>query len=230
MKFYSSWYSPFAQRTWLALLHKGVDFEYIEVDPYEKTESWIRVSRGMGQVPVLVDGTGKGEPHSVPGSLRTLEFIDEEFASQGTMLFPGNPAGRADIRFWLDYFEKHVMPHFYGFLTSPRDSEHGQAARQNMEDGLAVLAAAIHTQGPYFSGNKPCAIDLALAPFALRFEILLPHYRDYMLPDKDSAWQRYHAWWQVMARDPHLPATYGEGETYKERLIDFYLPYSEGRA
>ena len=43
MKLYSSWYSPFAQRAWLALLHKGAEFEIVEVDPYEKTESWMKM-------------------------------------------------------------------------------------------------------------------------------------------------------------------------------------------
>jgi len=230
MKLYSSWYSPFAQRAWLALLHKGADFEIVEVDPYEKTGSWMRISRGMGQVPVLVDDTGPGEPLAVPGSLRTLEFVDERFAGQGTALFPGDPAGRANIRYWLDLFERHVMPHFYGFLMSPPGSGQGQTARQSFEDGLAFLAAGINAEGPYFSGKQPCAVDLALAPFALRFELLLPHYRDYALPENNDAWRRYHTWWQVMGTDPHLPATYGEIETYRERLLDFYLPYAEGRA
>ena len=31
LKFYSAWYCPFAQRVWMALLHKGLAFEYIEV-------------------------------------------------------------------------------------------------------------------------------------------------------------------------------------------------------
>jgi len=230
MKLYSSWYSPFAQRAWLALLHKGADFEIVEIDPYVKTESWMRVSRGMGQVPVLVDDTGQGEPLSVPGSLRTLEFIDERFAGEGTTLFPGDPGKRADIRYWLDSFERGVMPHFYGFLMSPPDSSQGQTARQSFEDGLAVLASGISVEGPYFLGEKPCAIDMALAPFALRFELLLPHYRDYKVPENTGVWRRYHAWWQVMGRDRHLPATYGETATYRDRLIEFYLPYAEGRA
>ncbi len=229
MKLYSSWYSPFSQRTWLALLHKNADFEVIETDPYVKTESWLRISRGMGQVPVLLDDAKAGEPVSVPGSLRNLEFIDERFAGQGTALFPGDADARADIRHWLDFFERSVMPHFYGFLTSPSGSQRGQASRETMETGLAHLAEAMHPHGEYFLGSEPCALDLALAPFALRFEILLPHYRDYALPEKSGSWPRYHAWWQAMASDPHLQETFGAAETYPERLIAFYLPYSEGR-
>jgi glutathione S-transferase len=42
MKLYSAWYCPFAQRTWTALLYKGVQFEYVEIDPYDKTEGQDR--------------------------------------------------------------------------------------------------------------------------------------------------------------------------------------------
>lgn len=36
-KLYCAWFCPFAQRAWIALEAKGVDFEYIEQDPYNKT-------------------------------------------------------------------------------------------------------------------------------------------------------------------------------------------------
>jgi glutathione S-transferase len=39
MKLYTAWYCPFAQRAWMTLVHKNINFDYIEVDPYDKTES-----------------------------------------------------------------------------------------------------------------------------------------------------------------------------------------------
>ena len=62
MKFYNAWYCPFAQRAWMALVHKNIDFEYIEVDPYDSTEWWIKVSRGAELVPVL-DGSYQQSNH-----------------------------------------------------------------------------------------------------------------------------------------------------------------------
>ena len=53
MKLYNAWYCPFAQRAWMALEHKGIDFEYVEVDPYNQTDWWMKVSRGDSLVPVL---------------------------------------------------------------------------------------------------------------------------------------------------------------------------------
>ena len=35
LTFYSSWFCPFAQRGWIALEEKGVEYRYVEIDPYE---------------------------------------------------------------------------------------------------------------------------------------------------------------------------------------------------
>ncbi len=81
-KLYSAWFCPFAQRAWLALLEKGVEFDLIEVDPYKKTAEWLQISpRGM--VPVLVH-----EGRSIFESSVCIEYIDEAWPS-GNKLLPG---------------------------------------------------------------------------------------------------------------------------------------------
>ena len=52
-KLYSAWFCPFAQRTWIALLEKGVDFELVEINPYDKTPEFLAVNP-LGLVPTLV--------------------------------------------------------------------------------------------------------------------------------------------------------------------------------
>ena len=59
LKFYAAWYCPFAQRAWMALLHKGLAFEYIEVEPYRESRWWLEVSRNRAKVPVTVVPSGK---------------------------------------------------------------------------------------------------------------------------------------------------------------------------
>jgi glutathione S-transferase len=34
--FYSGWFCPFVQRSWIALEEKGVPYQYKEVNPYKK--------------------------------------------------------------------------------------------------------------------------------------------------------------------------------------------------
>src|ERR1700753_3112033 len=47
--------SPFVQRVWIALEFKGMDYQYIEVDPYAKPKSLLVVNP-RGLVPALRHG------------------------------------------------------------------------------------------------------------------------------------------------------------------------------
>ena len=38
LKLYAAWHCPFAQRAWMGLPHKGLAFEYIEVEPYRESQ------------------------------------------------------------------------------------------------------------------------------------------------------------------------------------------------
>lgn len=54
-------YSPFVQRVWIALEIKGLQYQYIEVDPYKKPQALLEVNP-RGLVPGLRHGDwGVGE-------------------------------------------------------------------------------------------------------------------------------------------------------------------------
>ena len=97
LKFYCAWYCPFAQRAWMALLHKGLDFEYIEVDPYRESPWWLHISRNRSKVPVIVSSPGNAtESTTVIDSTRVLEYL-EDLVPDRNPLYPGdaNAKGRA---------------------------------------------------------------------------------------------------------------------------------------
>lgn len=48
-------HSPFVQRVWISLQFKGIDYQYIEVDPYKKPESLTAINP-RGLVPALRHG------------------------------------------------------------------------------------------------------------------------------------------------------------------------------
>ena len=52
---YCAWFCPFAQKSWIALVHKGVEFEYREQDPYHKSPEWLAINP-RGLVPALAIG------------------------------------------------------------------------------------------------------------------------------------------------------------------------------
>lgn len=47
--------SPFVQRVWISLQFKGIDYQYIEIDPYRKSQSLTAINP-RGLVPALVHG------------------------------------------------------------------------------------------------------------------------------------------------------------------------------
>ena len=88
IKFYSAWFCPFAQRVWIALLHKRVDFQLIDIDPYDKfvvsnyrrsiidcslyrSEQWLSINP-RGLVPALIDADGR----LVNESTIIIEYLD----------------------------------------------------------------------------------------------------------------------------------------------------------
>ncbi|AXI46685.1 hypothetical protein C1J03_12025 [Sulfitobacter sp. SK012] len=224
---YSAWYCPFAQRTWATLEHLEIPYNYRETDPYHKSPEWMDISRGTGQVPVLEITEDKGKPLRVPDSLRSMEFLDD-LQNEGVELGENGASRRADARYWLDLQKTEIIPYFYRFLKADRGSAEADHAREQMLDSLQKLAKAMPSEGPYFAGHTPNVVDFAFAPFALRIELILGHYKDFVLPTSGQEWTRYATWWAAMKTHPALLRTMPEYETYEARLIEFYLPYSQG--
>jgi glutathione S-transferase len=90
-------YSTNVERVSLALAHKGLDVEWVDVDPANRTEV-DRVS-GQSLVPVLVDGDRV--VHDSTEILRYLEELRPE-----PRLFPEEPARRAEVEVFLDWFDR----------------------------------------------------------------------------------------------------------------------------
>jgi glutathione S-transferase len=90
-------YSTNVERVSLALAHKRLDVEWVDVDPADRTEV-DRVS-GQSLVPVLVDGDRV--VHDSTEILRYLEELRPE-----PRLFPEEPARRAEVEVFLDWFDR----------------------------------------------------------------------------------------------------------------------------
>lgn len=52
IKFYSGWFCPFNQRTWMALEEKKIPYEYVEINPYKKDPDFLKLNP-KGLVPCL---------------------------------------------------------------------------------------------------------------------------------------------------------------------------------
>ena len=229
LQFYSTWYCPFAQRAWMALLHKGLDFKYIEVDPYRESKWWLNISRNRAKVPVIVSPAGNTNgPTTVIDSSRILEYL-EDLVPYRNPLYPGDANARAELRFWTDHINERIVPDMYRLLAAQQPGEYRTDSRKALLKGLEELADAMSADGPYLSGTALTAVDILLVPFSYRIDALLSHYRDFALPTSGETWSGYQRWYENMRNTPIFQSTLTDPDHYRQRLIEHYLPYSQGK-
>ena len=224
LRLYSAWYCPFAQRAWMALLHKGLDFEYIEGDPYRESTWWLDISRNRAKVPVIVSPAGNANgPPTVIESTRILEYFEDRVPERNP-LYPGDANARGELRFWGDHIKERIVPYLYRFLEAHEPGEYRDDSRNALLEGLEALADAMPPKGPYFSGAALTAVDILMVPFAYRIDALLGHYRDLALPASGETWSRYQRWYENMRNTPLFRGTLTDPDHYRQRLVEHYLP------
>jgi glutathione S-transferase len=90
-------FSTNVERVALALGHKGVEVEWVDVDPADRRP--VRAVSGQDLVPVLVD-----RDLVLHDSPRILEHLEVRFPEPP--LFPREPARREELRTFLDWFNQ----------------------------------------------------------------------------------------------------------------------------
>ena len=222
MKLYSAWYCPFAQRVWMALIYKQIKFEYVEIDPYQETAEWLELSKGTGQVPVIVVNE-----ENIVDSTIILNQLDGMFPGTPS-LFSTNADKKAEQVHWIDHINNNIVPYLYRYLKAYVEGKERDESEQKLLTGLSVFSKAIDREGPYFSGKDVSVVDFSFIPFAYRINLLLGHYRDLKLPVAGENWERYHQWYETMLERPEFKVTSIDLPDYAQRLIDVYYPYSQG--
>lgn len=102
IEIYSATVCPFAQRSRLALLEKGIDFKLIEIDLQNKPEGFTDISP-YGKVPAIKHGNDR-----VWESAIINEYLDEVFPEPSLM--PRDPIGKALARIWIDFANTRFVP------------------------------------------------------------------------------------------------------------------------
>ncbi|MBT5432516.1 MAG: glutathione S-transferase family protein [Alphaproteobacteria bacterium] len=204
---------PFAQRTHMTLIEKGLEFERREVDLSNKPD-WFEEVSPYSKVPVVKIGD-----QVVWESAVINEFIDEQFPDRPMM--PGDPYLRAQARIWIDYCNTRWVDDFYDLLSEREPGKQAVlrgkviADMRTIEfDGMAKLS-----DGPFWLGAEVSLIDMTFYPFFERFG-MLSHYRDVAIPDDCVRLTR---WLNLMRERESVKATMHDDAYY----IASYTKYAE---
>jgi len=160
MNLYSGTTDPFSHRCRIVLYEKGMDFQVIDVDLFNKPED-IAVINPYNRVPVLVERELiLYEPNIIN------EYIDERFPHP--QLMPPDPIMRARARQLLHTMEKEI----FSFIEPlEKNVKTADKARQQIRERLIELAP-IFSKQKFMLGEDFSMLDVAIAPLLWR----LDHY------------------------------------------------------
>ncbi|MDX5363886.1 MAG: glutathione S-transferase N-terminal domain-containing protein [Pseudazoarcus pumilus] len=158
MTLYSGTTDPFSHRCRIVLFEKGMDFEVIDVDLYNKPED-IAVINPYNRVPVLVDRDLVLYEANIIN-----EYIDERFPHP--QLMPPDPILRARARQLLHSFEQELFSHIEQLEKGQKAADKSRAA---VRDQL-VQFAPMFTKQKFMLGEEFSMLDVAIAPLLWRLE------------------------------------------------------------
>ncbi|GMP77485.1 hypothetical protein CsSME_00033751 [Camellia sinensis var. sinensis] len=153
VKLLGFWVSPFSFRVEWALKLKGVEYEYIEEDIFNKSHLLLELNPVHKKVPVLIHGQ-----KVILESFVILEYIDETWKQ--CPLLPQDPYQRAIVRFLTKFAEEKLLENAWMAMCSEGD-EKERALKASIE-AIEKIEAELKGKTQFFGGESIGYLDLAL--------------------------------------------------------------------
>ena len=208
IEIYSAVLCPFAHRSRLTLLEKGVPFKLIEIDLQNKPENFREISP-YSKVPVLKHGDKR-----VWESAIINEYLDETFPEPP--LLPKEPIQRAQARIWINFADTRLFAASGKLLYTPDPQQQVEGAKELTEHLLFIEHEGLRKMsenGPYWLGAEISLVDLTYYPLFEQWAVLA-HYRGLQLP---TGLDRLKQWWETVANRESVRAIANSQEFYLER-------------
>ncbi|QOJ32476.1 MAG: glutathione S-transferase family protein [Gammaproteobacteria bacterium] len=197
---------PYAQRSRMVLIEKGLDFELVEIDIHDRP-AWFKDVSPYGKVPVL-----RHEGRVVYESAIINQYVDETFATPPLM--PADSHGRALARIWMDYCDTRYLPAAHKLMAERGQPQRLAEAREKLaavmrfmeHEGLRKLG-----DGPYWLGTAPTLVDFHYLPFFERF----PVYQELAGAEWPDDCTRLRQWYETAGQRPSFIET--------RHTLDFHL-------
>jgi maleylpyruvate isomerase len=151
------WRIPFStnvERVALALGHKGLAVEWVDVDPADRTP--VREVSGQDLVPVLEE-----EGRILHDSAAILEYLEARYPDPP--LYPRDEARRAEATLLIDWFNR-VWKRPPNLLTVRPDDERASEWAEELEQSRDLFEALLADRR-YLLGDEFTAVDAIAFPF-----------------------------------------------------------------
>jgi len=217
LKLISAEVCPFAQRTRLTLLEKGLDCEMVEIDLRNKP-AWFAQVSPYSKVPVLLHGQTRIWESNIIN-----EYLDETFPEP--RLTPATAADRAAMRIWIAHDDTRFVPATYKVLLARDDPDKQKLYRDTILEAFTFMereALARRSSGPWWLGEQLTLADLAIYPHMERLAVL-QEYRGITLPPECG---RLREWLAAMQERPSVRATMRDDAYH----IAAYAKYADASA
>ncbi|KAK7356497.1 hypothetical protein VNO80_15770 [Phaseolus coccineus] len=153
VKLHGFWYSPFTLRVVWTLKLKGIAYENIEEDRYNKSVQLLEYNPVYKKTPVLVHN---GKP--LCESMLIVEYIDQIWPHNS--LLPADPYDRALARFWVNYTDD-LFSAGVTFFRSNTDEERQKSIENVWKHLMVVENQCFDDQKKIFGGDIINIVDIA---------------------------------------------------------------------
>ena len=151
------WRIPFStnvERVALALGHKGLDAEWIDVDPADRTP--VREVSGQDLVPVLEE-----DGRILHDSTAILEYLEARYPDPP--LYPRDEARRAEATLLIDWFNR-VWKRPPNLLAARPDDPRARESAEELERSRDLFESLL-AERAYLLGDEFTALDAIAFPF-----------------------------------------------------------------
>jgi glutathione S-transferase len=242
---------PYAQRAWIALLEKDVDFEHRIVDLANKPADFV------AKYAAAILGAS-ADPSSVRAKVPLLEYGDDTLVveSEDVIKFIGATLGtnddmypkktdtdarRARIEsFILQAFESTIRG-YYKLMTATNEAEVEAGKLEFCQALLYNMAPHIPSSpagGPFCIGETFSVAECYAAPWVHRFQVTVPYFRGVSMSDvlsssseEDDAAaaatavnrKKVMAWMNAVCNRPSVLATNGPNNDHLLKMTRTYF-------